>query len=198
MKKTNEKVYMIVINQKRRQFSLNFNCEIVVFTVIDEVVLDMIPHAIYGMMLGSPYLFDRKSIFFREHNMYHFFKNGIKYIVRAHKMKNGLSMIATGQMKMLVNASKCLCFMTNKGCGLRNELVSVDTTQMLQDTPHKQHGELKPENILDCRERDPLVLTDSVKRNKISFPICMFNFMFTFVTIQLCLDGSCDIEYKFV
>ena len=41
---------------------------------VDEVELDMVPLDICGIVLGSPYLYDRKEIFYREHNQYHFFK----------------------------------------------------------------------------------------------------------------------------
>ena len=63
--------------------------------------------------------------------MYHFFKNEIKYIVRDHKMKNDLIMVAIGKMKMLVNASKGLSLMRVKYFGFVNELVNIDTIQML-------------------------------------------------------------------
>lgn len=109
-----------VTKQCRVRFAINSH-------FIDGVVLDAIPLDICGLVLGSPYLFDRKSIFLMEHNMYHFFKNGIKYIVRVHKMTNDLTMVATGQMKMLVNASKGLSLMTIKDCGFGNELVNIDT-----------------------------------------------------------------------
>jgi hypothetical protein len=54
---------------------------------IDEVELDVIPLDICGIVLGSPYLYDRKSIFHRHENKYHLFKNGVEYIVRAHIKK---------------------------------------------------------------------------------------------------------------
>ena len=94
---------------------------------VDEVDLDVIPLDICGIVLGSPYLYDRKTIFFGEHNMYHFFKYGNKYIVRDHKMKTNLVVVATGKMKMLVNASKGLSLMMVRICDLENELVKVDT-----------------------------------------------------------------------
>jgi hypothetical protein len=37
---------------------------------IDEVELDVVPLDICGIVLGSPYLYDRKSIFYREENKY--------------------------------------------------------------------------------------------------------------------------------
>ena len=53
----------------------------------DEVVLDVIPLDICGVVLVNPYLYDRKAIFFREENKYHLKKDGVEYIVRSHKMK---------------------------------------------------------------------------------------------------------------
>jgi hypothetical protein len=73
---------------------------------IDEVELDVIPLDICGIVLGSPYLYDRKAIFHRHENKYHLFKNGVEYIVRAHTKKMNLSLVNVGQMKKLVNASK--------------------------------------------------------------------------------------------
>jgi hypothetical protein len=62
---------------------------------IDEVELDVVPLDICGIVLGSPYLYDRKAIFYREHNKYH----GIEFIVRVHQMKTNLSVVSTEQMK---------------------------------------------------------------------------------------------------
>jgi hypothetical protein len=70
---------------------------------IDEVELDVVPLDICGMVLGSPYLYDKKAIFYREQNKYHIFKDGIEFIVRAHQMKTNLTVVTTGHMKMLVN-----------------------------------------------------------------------------------------------
>ena len=55
---------------------------------IDEVEFDVVPLDICGIVLGSPYLYDRKAIFYRENNKYHLFKDEIEYIIRAHRMKN--------------------------------------------------------------------------------------------------------------
>jgi hypothetical protein len=73
---------------------------------IDEVELDVIPLDICGIVLGSPYLYDRKAIFHRHENKYHLFKNEVEYNVRAHTKKMNLSLVNAGQMKRLVNASK--------------------------------------------------------------------------------------------
>jgi hypothetical protein len=47
----------------------------------DEVELDVVPLDICGIVLGSPYLYDRKAVFYREQNKYHLFKEGMEYIV---------------------------------------------------------------------------------------------------------------------
>jgi hypothetical protein len=73
---------------------------------IYEVELDVIPLDICGIVLGSPYLYDRKENFHRHENKYHLFKNGVEYIVRAHTKKRNLSLVNARQMKRLVNTSK--------------------------------------------------------------------------------------------
>ena len=45
---------------------------------IDEVELDVVPLDISRIVLGSPYLYDRKSIFYHHENKYHLFKNGVE------------------------------------------------------------------------------------------------------------------------
>jgi hypothetical protein len=73
---------------------------------VDEVELDVIPLDICGIVLGSPYLYDRKAIFYHQENKYHLFKYGVEYVVRSHTKKMNLSVINAGKMKRLVNASK--------------------------------------------------------------------------------------------
>ena len=52
----------------------------------DEVDLDVVPLDICGIVLGSPYLYDRKEIFFRHEKKCHLTKGGVEYIVRAHNI----------------------------------------------------------------------------------------------------------------
>ena len=73
---------------------------------IDEIILDVIPLDICGIVLGNPYLYDRKTIFFREENQCHLKKDGVEYIVRSHKVKTNLSLVNVGQMKRLIHLSK--------------------------------------------------------------------------------------------
>lgn len=61
---------------------------------------------ICGIVLGVPYLYNRNAIFYRTENKYQLTKDGIKYIVRAHKLEDNFSLINSGQMKRIVNSSK--------------------------------------------------------------------------------------------
>jgi hypothetical protein len=85
-----------VTNQCKLRFTITSN-------FVDEVELDVVPLDICGMILGSPYLYDKKAIFYREHNKYHLFKDGIEFIVRDHQMKTNLTVVTIGHM--LANAS---------------------------------------------------------------------------------------------
>ena len=79
---------------------------------VDEVEFDLVPPYICGIVLGIPYLYDRKAIFYQEHNQYHLFKEEIEYIVHSHSYKNDKSMGTTQQLKRVVNASYNLALMS--------------------------------------------------------------------------------------
>ena len=75
----NEQVH--VTKQCRLIFSITFG-------FVDEVDVDVVPLDICGIVLGSPYLYDRKAIFYREDNRYHLTKYRVEYIVHANHMQN--------------------------------------------------------------------------------------------------------------
>ena len=62
---------------------------------IYEVVFYVVLLDICGIVLGSTYLYDRKAIFYREHNWYHLFKEVIEYIIHSHSFKNDRSLGTT-------------------------------------------------------------------------------------------------------
>lgn len=67
------------------QLQLTRKCKLkfaITANFIDEVELDVVPLDICGIVLGSPYLYDKKAIFDRHENKYHLFKDGVEYIVR--------------------------------------------------------------------------------------------------------------------
>jgi hypothetical protein len=101
---------------------------------VDEVELDVIPLDICGIVLGSPYLYDRKAIFHRHENKYHLFKNGVEYIVRAHTKNMNLSLVNAGQMKRLVNASKnFVLLMIKPKDDIENEVFQGCDTKLKSD-----------------------------------------------------------------
>ena len=60
---------------------------------MDEVTCDVVPLETCGMVLGSPYLYDHKTIFYREQNQYHLFKKINEYVVHAHHIKSNQSLL---------------------------------------------------------------------------------------------------------
>jgi len=83
--------------------------------LVDEVKIDVIPLDIYGTVLGSPYLYDKKAIFFHDENKYQITKDGVEYIVRTHQTKIKASLVSAGQIKRLVNSSKGCMLMVVRG-----------------------------------------------------------------------------------
>lgn len=63
---------------------------------MNKVELDVIPLDICGIMLGSPYHYNRKAVFYMEENKYHLFKDGVEFIVRAHHIKTNTSLVSIG------------------------------------------------------------------------------------------------------
>jgi hypothetical protein len=74
--------------------------------LIDEVYLDVVQLDICVIVLGSPYLYDRKLVFFQHENKYHLTKGGVEYIVRSHNMRVNTTLVSAGQMKRLINTNK--------------------------------------------------------------------------------------------
>jgi hypothetical protein len=74
--------------------------------LIDEVDLDVVSLDICGIVLGSPYIYDRKAIFFRYENKYHLTKGGVEYIVRPHNMRVDKTLVSVGKVKRLINTNK--------------------------------------------------------------------------------------------
>jgi len=103
----NDKAQLQVTRQCKLKFSFGS-------TFADEVELDIIPLDIYGIVLGSPYLYDRKPIFYRAEIKYLLVKDGIKYFVRSHKLKNNYTLINSGQMKRMINSCKQFLLMVVK------------------------------------------------------------------------------------
>ena len=74
--------------------------------LIDEVDLDIVSLDISGIVLASPYLYDRKELFFCHEKKYHLTKGGVEYIVRDHNMRVNTRLVIAQKMKRLINTNK--------------------------------------------------------------------------------------------
>jgi hypothetical protein len=66
---------------------------------VDKVTCDVVPLSECGMVLGSPYLYDRKSIFYKTKNQYHLTKAGQEYVVHAHHVKANKTLQTMEQLR---------------------------------------------------------------------------------------------------
>jgi hypothetical protein len=101
--------------------------------LIDEVDLIVVSLDICGIVLGSPYLYDRKAVFFRHENKYHLTKGGVEYIVRAHNMRVNTTLVSSGQMKRLINTNKRYVLMV-----VREKDVGTSDAFQGSDPSHKK------------------------------------------------------------
>jgi hypothetical protein len=88
---------------------------------VDEVTCDVVPLNECGMVLGSPYLYDRKAIFYREHNQYHLTKEGNEYVVHAHHLKENQSLQTMEQLRKATYASNTPIIVPNQAIDLKHE-----------------------------------------------------------------------------
>ena len=125
----NDKAQLQVSRQCKLKFSFGS-------TFVDEVELDIIPLDICGIVLGIPYLYDKKSIFYRAENKYLLVKDGIEYFVRAHKLKNNYTLINSGQMKRMINSCKQFLLMVVKE-------KKLDKTNVFEGCNAKQQADIE-------------------------------------------------------
>jgi hypothetical protein len=100
--KLHHKPYSLNWISKNHKFPITKKCVIkfaITSKFVDEVTCDVVPLEACGMVLGSPYLYDLKEIFFMEHNQYHLTKEGTKYVVHAHHIKGNQSLFTMEQLK---------------------------------------------------------------------------------------------------
>jgi hypothetical protein len=101
-----------------KQLTLNFSIS---STFVDEVTCDVVPLNECGMVLGSPYLYDHKEIFYREHNQYHLIKAGKEYVVHVHHLKTNQSLQTMEQLRKEAHASNTPIIVPNQAIDLKQE-----------------------------------------------------------------------------
>jgi hypothetical protein len=80
---------------------------------VDKVTCDVVPLSECGMVLGSPYLYDRKTIFYRAKNQYHLTKAGQEYVVHAHHVKENKTLQTMEQLRKVDQARNTPIIVSN-------------------------------------------------------------------------------------
>jgi hypothetical protein len=109
---------------KDHKFPITKKCIIkfeITSNYVDDVTCDVVPLETCGMVSGSPYLYDHKTIFYREHNQYHLFKKGNEYVVHVHHLKSNQSLLAMEQLKKEDYASNTPIIVPSKEVDLKHE-----------------------------------------------------------------------------
>jgi hypothetical protein len=88
---------------------------------VDEVTCDVVPLSECGMVLGSPYLYDRKEIFYRTKNQYQLTKAVQDYVVHAHHVKENKTLQTIEQLKKAVQARNKPIIVSNEVIDLKQE-----------------------------------------------------------------------------
>jgi hypothetical protein len=129
--KPHPKIYPIGWVCDKEKLNVTKKCRIefaITSKFIDEVDLDVVPLDICGIVLGSPYIYDRKTIFFHHENKFHLTKGRVEYIVRVHIMRVNETLVSVGQMKKLINTNKryVLMFVREKYVGTSDAFQGCD------------------------------------------------------------------------
>jgi hypothetical protein len=88
---------------------------------VEEVTCDVVSLSECGMVLGSPYLYDRKAIFDRTKNQYQLTKACQDYAVHAHHVKENKTLQTMEQLKKVVQARKKPIIVSNEVIDLKKE-----------------------------------------------------------------------------
>jgi hypothetical protein len=88
---------------------------------VDEVTCHVVPLNECGMVLGNPYLYDRKEIFYMDHNQYHLTKEGNEYVVHVHDIKTNQSLQTMEQLRKAAYASNTPIIVPSKAIDLKHE-----------------------------------------------------------------------------
>jgi hypothetical protein len=95
------------------------------------------------MVLGSPYLYDRKTIFYRTKNQYQLTKAGQDYVVQAHHVKENKTLQTMEQLKKAVQAR-------NKPIIVSNEVINLKQEQEMI-VEWKINHKLLQDKLISCK-----------------------------------------------
>jgi hypothetical protein len=133
--KPHSKPYPLVWVCDKGKLNVTKQCRVrflIASKLIDEVDLDVVSLDICGIVLGSPYLCDRKVVLFRHEKKYHLTKGGVEYIVRAHIMRVNTTLVSAGQMKRLINTNKRYILMVIREKYVGTSMLSKDVILLIR------------------------------------------------------------------
>ena len=110
---------------------------------VDEVTCDVVSLRECGMVLGSPYLYDRKAIIYRTKNQYQFTKAGQDYVVHAHHVKANKTLQTMEQLTNVVQ----VC---NKPIIVSNEVIDLKQEQEMI-VEWKINHKLLQDKLMSCK-----------------------------------------------
>jgi hypothetical protein len=110
---------------------------------VDEVTCDVVSLRECGMVLGSPYLYDRKAIFYRTKNQFQLTKVGQDYVVHAHHVKENKTLQTMEQLKKAVQAR-------NKPIIVSNEVIDLKQEQEMI-VEWKINHKLLQDKLMSCK-----------------------------------------------
>jgi hypothetical protein len=88
---------------------------------VDQITCDVVPLNECGTVLGSHYLYDRKTILYKEHNQYHLTKEGNEYVGHAHHLKENQSLQTMEQLRKETHANNTPIIVPNQAIDIKHE-----------------------------------------------------------------------------
>jgi hypothetical protein len=88
---------------------------------VDVVTCEVVPLSECGMVLGNPYLYDHKEIFYRTKNQYHLIKAGQEYVVHAHNVKENKTIQTMEQLRKATQERNTPIIVSNQIIDLKKE-----------------------------------------------------------------------------
>jgi hypothetical protein len=140
------KPYTLEWISNHHQMHITKQCTIkfaISYKYVDEVTCDVVSLRECGMVLGSPYLYDRKAIFYRTKIQYQFTNAGQDYVVHAHHVKENKTLQTMEQLKKAVKES-------NKPIIVSNEVINLKQEQEMV-VEWKINHKLLQDKVMSCR-----------------------------------------------
>jgi hypothetical protein len=143
---THHKPYTLKWISNHQQMHITKQCTIkfaISSKYVDEVTCDVVSLRECGMVLGGPYLYDRKAVFYKTKNQYQLTKAGQDYVVHAHHVKANKTLQTMEQLKKEVQER-------NKPIIVSNEVIDLKKEQEMI-VEWKINHKLLQDKLMSCK-----------------------------------------------